>query len=206
MDQYLILFVGGLFMSHKCSLQTQTHKIWLIVRKNQYIDEELIKSYLSVYADEYAYILHEHDIDINGVEEGVHYHFVYNLKEGHKRDRLSTTLNHIVDCFKLNNADGVQIEKYDSFEGCLQYLTHKNQPSKTQHKKSDIITNLEEKDFDNYYNVDLDDIFSFDKVYQVCLTKRTKIEVIRELWIWYSKNSTYQRTINEIWNSMKGKI
>lgn len=187
-------------MSHKQSLQTQTGKIWLIVRKNQYIDEELIKTYLNTYALEYAYICHSHDFDEKGVLEGVHYHFVYNLKEQYKRDRLLTTLNHITSSFGFSNSDGIQIEKYDSFEGCLQYLTHKNQPTKTQHSKSEIKTNLDKESLDLYYDVNLEDVFSYDFVFSKCISCTSKLDVIKQCWGWYSKNSTYQRVINEMWD------
>lgn len=192
-------------MSRKCSLTTQTGKIWLVVRKNKDIDTSLINSYLSVYADEYAYIKHQNDLDLNGCIEGTHYHFVFNLKEKYKRDRLQTTLNHIIECLCLDNSFGVEIEKYDSFEGCIQYLTHKNDPLKTQHSKSEIVTNLDNNSLDLYYNVDLSDVFSFDRVLSCCMSNTRKIDVIRELWGWYSKNSTYQRVINEIYECVHRK-
>lgn len=195
------IFKGIMVMSHKCSLSTQTGKIWLIIRNNKPIDISLFTTYLSVYADEYAYIIHDGDIDTTtGCVESTHLHCVYNLKENHKKDRLSTTLNHLCKTMNYDTGIGIQIEKYDSFEGCLQYLTHKNNPVKTQHSKSEIVHNLEKEVFELYYNVDLDNIFSYERIISACLSCSNKLELIRTLWGYYSRNSTYRNVINDIWN------
>ena len=185
-------------MSRQYPLSTQTRKIWLIIRKNIAIDMFLIKQYLTIYADEYAFIEHKGDINLEGEVEGIHYHCVYNLKDKYKNDRLSTTLNHIVDVLKLDNAIGIQITKYDSFEGCLQYLTHKNVPEKTQHRVSEIVHNLDEKTFELLYNCDVGNSFSFSAVYSKAMTSHNKLEYLKSLWC-FAKDSGKFRLINEVW-------
>lgn len=191
-------------MSNRQSLSQQTGKIWLSIRKNKEIDIVLLNTYLSIYADEYAYICHKNDVQpVTGEIEGIHYHVLYNLKDKYKKDRLSTTLNRVVECLKLDNSFGVNIEKYDSFEGCLQYLTHKNDPSKTQHKIVEIVTNLNERDFELFYNCDLSNVFSFDLVLATCMQHNNKLGVINALWPYYSKDSVKHRVIDEIWKLSK---
>lgn len=200
----VMIFKGIVVMSHKCSLSTQTGKIWLIIRNNKPIDISLFNTYLSIYADEYAYIIHKGDIDCTtGVVESTHLHCVYNLSNNNKRDRLSTTLNKLCKTMHYDSGIGIQIEQYDSFEGCLQYLTHKNNPEKTQHNKSEIVTNLDNDTFELYYNVDLKNVFSYERVLSCVLSSTNKLDLIRSLWGYYSKNSTYRNVINDIWNEYK---
>ena len=192
-------------MSRKTNLSTQTGKIWLIIRKNRVLDKDKIDEFLNLYCNEYAWICHEHDINSDGQVEGVHYHFVFNLKGDYRKQRLHTTLGRICNHFGFKDNSGVQIEKYDSFEGCIQYLTHKNQPSKTQHKVEEIVTNIPKDTFNLYYNLDLNDVFSFEFVFSACISHNNKLEVVKELWNWYSKNATYKRCIDEIWELTREK-
>lgn len=188
-------------MSHKQSLGTQTGKIWCVIRKNKAIDISLFNIFLSKYCNEFAYIVHEKDVvPITAEVEGIHYHLVCNLKDEYKDCRLSTTLNRLVETLELDNGIGIQIEKYSTFEGCLQYLTHKNNPEKTQHNPKEIVHNLSQEDFDLFYNVDLSNKLNFDTLYSSCLSHSNKLEVIREYWGYYSKSSTYMRLIDTIWD------
>lgn len=187
-------------MSHKISLDTQTAKIVCVVNVGKEIELPLFEEFFINYCSEYAFIVHDKDID-----KPIHYHFVANLKDKYKRDRLSTTLNKLVSCLKLDSAIGVQIEKYDSFERCLQYLTHKNDNSKFQYDSSDIITNLLPSDFNLFYNVDTNDVFSFDLCISIASHTKSKLEYIRQLFPYICNNSAKRSVAFEIWQLYHGK-
>ena len=158
-------------MSRKCSLTTQTGKIFLVIRKNKKIDKNMIAAYLKEYAIDYAFIEHEKDIEpVTGLVEGVHYHIVYNAKD--KRMRLATILNNVVSYFGFKDSNGIEIEKYTSFELSIQYLIHKNNPEKTQHKPEEIISNIDKDLLNTYLTCDME-VLSFDYIYSLCNSNST---------------------------------
>ena len=185
-------------MSHKCNLSTQTAKIWLVIRKNESIDVNKIESYLRCVANEYAFIEHKCDIDpITGTFIGVHYHIWYNAKK--KSQQLVKILNDWCDYLGFDNNNGVEIEKYSSTELCIQYLIHKNNPEKTQHKIDEIITNLDKDLLNTYLTCDVSSI-TFDFVYSLCLSSNNILEVIKSIGI--SNYQRYRATIWDLWNEL----
>ena len=70
----------------KASLNTQTGKLFIVIRKNKEIDINKIKAYCKEYGKEYAFICHAKDIDFaTGVVIPVHYHIIMNAKDNRKR-------------------------------------------------------------------------------------------------------------------------
>lgn len=183
----------------KASLNTQTGKLFIVIRKNKEIPMEKIKAYCSIYGDQYAFIKHENDIDaVTGLKIPVHYHIVMNAKN--KLRRLSTHLEDISSFFGFENNNGIEIDKYRSYENALQYLIHKNNPEKTQHSINEIITNIDDKELSTYLTVDTGTI-SFETIYSLCLSSSNIIEVIRGLGI--SNYQRYRATIWDIWVECK---
>lgn len=188
-------------MSHSCSLDTQTSKIFCVVNIGKPVEDiQYFRIFFELYASTYAFIIHDKDVNEDGTIKPIHYHFVCNLKDSYKKQRLSTTLNKLASILHVNDTTGIQIEKYDSFEKCLQYLTHKNDSRKYQYKENEIITNLSQTDFDLYYNLDIDKPFTFDFIYSTCKSCNSKKDVIMRLWVFYSRDVSKQRLINEIWD------
>lgn len=191
-------------MSRKCSLSTQTGKLFIVIRKApsimEKIDNDKVLNYCKTFGKEYAFILHDKDVEpVTGEVESKHYHIVMKAQNGDKR--LSTHLNDIVSYFGFEDNNGICIEKYDSLEGSLQYLIHKNNPEKTQHKVSEIITNIDKGDLNTYLTVDLEsNEISFDRVSSICLESSNIIEVIKSLGI--VNYQRYRATIWDIWNSL----
>lgn len=189
----------------KGNLETQTGKIWLVIRKNRPIDLPKFDFWVKSVFETYAYIVHDGDVSVDdGSIIPIHYHLVGNLKKKYSKRRLITTLNQCVKAIGEDNGIGIQIEEYGSLEGCVQYLTHKNIPVKTQHNKNEIIHNFSQKVFDTLYNVKLNQQIDFDYIYSKCQTCTSKLEVIRELWFYYSKSVSLQRIIDEIFKLVKG--
>lgn len=182
----------------KSSLNTQTGKLFIVIRKNKAININKIKSYCETYGKEYAFISHNKDIDpVTGVTIPIHYHIVMNAKDTKKR--LSTHLNDLCDFFGFDNANGIEIDKYRTYESAIQYLIHKNDSSKTKHDVEEIITNINSEELKTLISIDTFTI-SFDLVYSLCLTSNNIIEIIRALGL--SNYQKYRATIWDIWQNI----
>lgn len=186
-------------MSRSTSLTCQSKKVCIVLRKNMPISKDLIKSYCDTYFEKYAFIEHNGDIKPEtGEKESIHYHIVGNFKAS--KVAFSTRLNDIVAFFKFDNAFGIEIDMYKSLENSIQYLTHKNQPEKTPHNVSDIITNIEKSEFDLLYESDNGSVITFDTLYMLCLESSNIIEVIKGLGIGQYKS--WRNVIWDIWNEL----
>lgn len=185
---------------NKYPLITQTKKLFIVIRKNKEISKDLIKSYCDEFLESYAFIEHTRDVDpINAMIIPVHYHIVGCAKKA--RTPLSTHLNDIVKYFRFDNANGIQIDKYDNFVSAIQYLVHKNNPEKTQHNIDEIVTNIPKETLNLYMSSEQSEIISFDMVYSVCLASHNIVEVIRA--IGFKTYHKYRSTINDIYNVIK---
>lgn len=186
-------------MSRSTSLTCQSKKACIVIRKGISISKDKIKEYCDTYFEKYAFIEHNGDIKADtGEQETVHYHIVGNYKAS--KVAFSTRLNDIVSFFNFDNAFGIEIEMYKSLEASLQYLTHKNQPEKTPHKVSDIVTNIEPSEFQLLYESNNGSIVTFDTIYTLCLESNNIIEVIKGLGIGVYK--TWRNVIWDIWNAI----
>lgn len=189
---------------NKYPLTTQTYKITLVIRKNKRIPISKLKEYCETYFEEYSFIEHQKDIEpVTKLVEGCHYHIVGNLKLEYHRDRLQTTLNHCVDFFKFDNANGIEIDKYDKYVNCIQYLIHKNQPEKTPHQASEIYTNIDMDTMNLYLTSDSGDIITFDMVYSICYSSHNIVEVIKQLG--FKNYHRYRSSIQDIYEFCKRK-
>lgn len=177
----------------KSSLSTQTGKLFIVIRKNKPLDIQKIKDYCCEYGKEYAFICHGKDIDpVTGLIIPVHYHIVMNAKDSKKR--LSTHLNDLSGFFGFNDNNGIEIDKYRTYENALQYLLHKNNPEKTQHKANEIVTNIDRDELTTYLTCD-SSVISFDYVYSICLSSHNIVDVIKGLGL-----SNYNKYRNTIWD------
>lgn len=137
------------------NLESKATKITLVIRKNVVIEPRLINSFCEEHLSRYAWIKHEGDISTETMEtEGIHYHIVGVLKG---RTRLGTILNRVVLHFGFDNPYGIEIACAGCIEGCYQYLIHKNDPDKTPHDISEVITNIPTEEFKTLMELDFTD-------------------------------------------------
>lgn len=191
--------VGVLNNMAKATLTTQTGKLFIVIRKNKAISHAKIKEYCETFGNEYAFIEHTQDVDpLTGVVIPVHYHIVLNSKDNRKR--ISTHLNDLASFFGFKDCNGVEMDKYRSYESALQYLIHKNDKQKTQHDINEIVTNIDGDELKTYISLDTFTM-SFELIYSVCLNARNIIDVIRSLGI--SNYQRYRATIWDIWEETK---
>lgn len=183
----------------KASLTTQTGKLFIVIRKNKAITVEKIKTYCETFGETYAFITHENDIDpVTGVKIPIHYHIVMNAKE--TRKRLATHLNDLSTFFGFKDNNGIQMDRYRSFEQALQYLIHKNDTQKTPHGANEIVTNIDKDELNTYLSLDTFTI-SFELVYSICMRSQNIVDVIRSLGL--SNYQRYRATIWDIWKETK---
>lgn len=189
-------------MSKKTPLICQSTRAFIVIRKNKQIKLDTIKEFCQKYFTRYAFIEHKDHIKVDtGEIEGIHYHIVGDYKKG--KTPFSTRLNEIQKFFNFDNANGLEIEKYDTFEGALQYLTHKNFPQKTQVSKDKIIHNLSTQDFEILYNAEIGNVITFDLIYDSCLFHNNIIDVIKAVGI--GNYRIWRNVIWDIWNTLKDK-
>lgn len=187
-------------MSRRKPLTCQSRKVCLVIRKGVEIKKEKIKEFCIEHFERYAFIEHKHDISPEtGEIIPVHYHIVGDYKTA--KTPFSTRLNDIVTFFRFDNANGIEIDQYNSFEGSLQYLTHKNQSEKTKHNESEIIHNLSEADFKILYNADIGNVVTFDLLYSVVFSANNIIDIIREIGI--GNYRTWRAVIWDIWRTLQ---
>ena len=173
-------------------LITKTNKVCIVVRKNVPIDLSALNSWLHTYTEFFAWIKHEGDISPQGVEEGIHYHIVARLKE---RKRLSTTLYSITEALGFSNSIGLEIDRYNSLEGSLQYLIHKNDLDKTPHKIEEITHNFDKEEFKTLMESE-NDCLTFDRLLFICRTAKCKSDIMKSIGLGYYQH--YRNCISDI--------
>lgn len=189
-------------MSRKTPLTSQTRKVCIVIRKGISIPLAKIKEYCNNEFERYAFIEHKGDIKPDtGEVESCHYHIVGDFIGS--KVALSTRLNTLAKFFKFDNLNGIEIEQYRTFEGALQYLTHKNQPTKTPHDKKDIIHNLSDSDFNIFYEANVGEVITAELVITICSNCNNIVDVIKE--IGFATYCRYRSAIWDIWNCLNGK-
>ena len=106
-------------------------------------DEQYIKAFFNKYDNdviEYAYILHENDVNEKGEAEQAHYHIC--MRKTNKTNFKFDMLKHAFPVGK--------IEQGRTWEYMLQYLLHKNHPERTPHTEQEIVTNIDMGTLDLY--------------------------------------------------------
>lgn len=190
-------------MSRKLPLTSQTKKLFITIRKNKALPKERIDEYCKEYFEKYAWIEHKGDISPTTHEvEGDHYHIVADARD--KGVSLATRMNTIVQYFRLDNADGIQVDGYGDIVRSMQYLCHLNNPEKTRHEIGEISHNYEKEEFLLIMNSDSGEIVTFDRLYSVCLESHNIIEVIKALGIKNYKD--WRNVIWDIWKTTKDLV
>lgn len=82
--------------------------------------------------DSYAYIIHDRDIDSDGVLKSVHIHLFIKCFSAHK-------LGVYRKWFSSSDSNCLAKSVY-SPSGCLAYLTHRNNPDKFQYSDDDVVS------------------------------------------------------------------
>lgn len=159
---------------------------------------EKLNKYLYNLVCNYAYILHDKDINADrGVLKNKHLHLIiYNAKQ----KRLSTIINEISGALDIN-VFAITVDKVVSLEGSIQYLIHKNDAEKYHYDVKDIITNIDKTELDLLLNTENGSL-TFDRLFQIIRSAKNKTDVIKIIGLSYYR--AYRPVINDIWNDYKG--
>lgn len=186
------------------SLTTRTYKINAIISlkdKSLFNIKQAIlvelKEWCNINCDNYAFILHHKDTLDNGELKTPHIHLVCNLLD--KRLRLSTTLNNLANTLKVPNL-AISIDKYQSFEGSIQYLVHKNNDDKYQYSIKDIISNINDSELDVYLN-SVNDNISLETLIAIVKRSQRITDVMRDIGL--GNYRVYRNVIWDIWSEEK---
>lgn len=174
--------------------QSNTHSL-VINYPNNNLNYDLDKLVIDVFKDfEYFYIIHDKDIDENGNLKTRHMHLIL-LSE----NRISTDLLINMLCMTSKGIinDNLISDKYvGNLAKAMQYLTHKNDRSKTLYSTDEVVSNNYDK-FYNYYNaLDLESL-STDSLIELMDNCRSKKELL--LTIGISQFNKYANFIKFYW-------
>lgn len=186
----------------KANLTTQSRRWFITIRKNIDLPINELKKWCEYFAQSemYAFIEHKGDISPDSGEvEGVHYHIVINMINRHQKIHI---LNDLVKTFNFSNAFGIEVDTYDTFEGCLQYLTHQNEPKKTPHERSEIITNIESDTFNSILDTPLATSLTSTSLVGYIKQCNNAVELMTLLGL--GTFDHYLKTIRVIWKLIKG--
>lgn len=176
-------------------LMKKASQVNICVRKDIDFDIEKydddIKSWLNENCENYAYIYHREDINLEGRKESKHIHIVCILKY---RKRLLTILYSFTSFLHITTT-GVMIDKCNSFEGSIQYLIHKNDINKTPHKISEIVSSFSEDDLNNLMGADCKSLTA-QRLFNIVAKAETNYEIINALGLGVYR--LYRPLINDI--------
>lgn len=184
----------------KIPLTSQVRDLFIVIRKNKQYPKDLIKSWCDEMFDKYAFIEHYDDVEpVTGLVEGCHYHIWAHVKD-HGVPK-SVHLNKIIKHFKMDDDNGICIEQIANKILAMQYLIHKNNPEKTQHKANEIVTNIEAGELNLMLTSETNATVSFDLIFTLCLSNKNISGVIKALGV--STFRTYRNVVWDIWNDVK---
>lgn len=187
----------------KANLTTQSRHWFITIRKNIDLDKNVIKQWCEQFANTemFAFIEHKGDISADSGEvEGTHYHIVINMMNRHQKIHI---LNDIVKTFDFDNPFGIEVDTYDTFEGCLQYLTHQNEPKKTQHDRSEIITNIDNDTFNSILDTPISSNLTSTSLIGYIKQSKDALDLISILGL--GTFDHYLKTIRVLWKIIKGQ-
>lgn len=186
----------------KATLTTQSQHWFITIRKNIDLSKPLLKQWCESHAvnNMYAFIEHKGDISPTTNEvEGTHYHIVMDSL---KRPQKIHLLNDLVRTFGFETPFGIEVDTYDTFEGCLQYLTHQNEPTKTQHDRREIITNIDNDTFNALLDTPLASSLTTGSLIAYINQCSTPIQLCEMLGL--GTFDHYLRSIRILWKCCKG--
>ena len=186
----------------KANLTTQSRHWFITIRKNIDLPINDLKKWCEQFAqtEMYAFIEHKGDISPDSGEvEGTHYHIVINMINRHQKIHI---LNDLVKTFEFDNPFGIEVDTYDTFEGCLQYLTHQNEPKKTSHNRNEIITNIDSDTFNSILDTPISSSLTSTSLVGYIKQCSNAVELMNLLGL--GTFDHYLKTIRVIWKLIKG--
>lgn len=109
-----------------------------------YVCDDLLKNMDKLFP-EFAYILHDMDVDDNGELKKPHIHWVGRFKSARSLQTVSDDIG----------VGSNMVEYCGDFKKAVQYLIHANDPDKYQYASESVVSSF---DLEKYFRPDLDEI------------------------------------------------
>lgn len=158
---------------------------------------------LSKYGFTYYCIVHDKDIDINGVPIRKHLHVVLLSS---KTLRVKQLIGILSDSF-CTNEENVQVQEVISVAGSIQYLLHLNNKEKYQYSKDCILTN-DNDNLESYLieNTSVEKLTTKGLLDMILVQDYSRIDLIQVIGI--GAYTHYHKVIDELYTfkKMKSKI
>lgn len=174
------------------NLELQRTKFNIVIGANYVKDYEIKIDALSSLGFIYASILHDKDIDNNGVLKNPHYHLIIKVD---KRIRGKTLLYKLVEIFKTN-VENIQINECFNFISSIQYLIHKNDNDKYQYDSDYIMHNMGQA-LNMYLDANGKDIeLTTEMIIDIVSSVQDTIDIIKSIGIY--RYNALRNTIYDI--------
>lgn len=123
------------------NLESQRREFAIVISDLQRCKNGLkeLLDYLNSQGFLYFVIMHDKDVDNQGVLIRAHYHVVLRSI---KRLRVKQVIHQLCD-WMLTNMENIQVQEVIDFDASVQYLIHKNNLEKHQYDVNEIITNAD---------------------------------------------------------------
>lgn len=168
------------------NLSTQSKKCAIVIQISDYsIDfldtfHENLFQWLNINCEEWYAIWHLLDLQDDGTPKNPHLHLVLKLL---KRTRFNTILNDMARNLNLNK-NAISIQKPTSYEGCIQYLIHKNDPDKYQYPIEDVQTSVSRDELKIIMEADFVTMDA-DAIIAICREEKTYTAILRRIGLGY---------------------
>lgn len=151
---------------------------------------------LSLYMFAFAFVIHDKDINEDGELKTPHIHLFIRASKRHQLKYFLYLVADILHC----NENLISIKVADCEEGCIQYLTHKNNPDKFQYDKKLIKHNYNADMFDELYDMEVLPKMTGKDLIDMCRS-HSKLELIQMLGP--SRYQLMSRVIDNIYNELE---
>lgn len=165
---------------------------------------ERLKAYCDTHCVNYAFIMHDKDINDDGTVKFLHIHMALTMVKVNKDyKKLNTILNELAKECEIDG-QSIQIDEMTSENGSIQYLIHKRDPQKAQYEEADVCTNYTAEELHTIMEADIDTICVSYLLQVVDECRCNRIEIMQKIGLRYYKE--YRNVILDIINTRLNRI
>jgi hypothetical protein len=156
-----------------------------------------MKNFLNQLGLQYWAILHDSDVDDNGILKKPHWHIVLSMPRG---KRLKTLLNDIKNGLTLDDINQVSIRDCVTLNGAVRYLIHLDDSDKYQYSSDLVLTN-DLSTFNAFTHTYNNGSVDSKSLIQLLVNSNTLLDVCNSLG--FTVFNQYHGSIVALWNEIK---
>lgn len=146
---------------------------------------------------QYITILHDKDIDTNGVLKNPHFHLIVKLDERTRAKTFLNKLSSILHCDTVN----IQIDECFDYIASIQYLLHLNNKDKYQYELKSITSNVDIELLQSYLTSNVNVELTADLLIKFVESGYSKIEILKKIGL--QKFNLYYKVIDYLLEHLK---